>query len=129
MAAAAVMMRQHVSPCVRLGPRPELLTFSSRLMAADICLLSRAHVFGSGGMDGVVGGGGEETGGETVGGVHLGPRPLLASKGHGATPPFILIMEPAETASYSTALRLRQAARRLPSPPTAAAPSARRVLL
>lgn len=47
------------------------------------------------------------------------PRPLLTSKGHGATQPFILIMEEAETASHNMALPLCHAACHLPSPSTA----------
>lgn len=52
-------------------------------------------------------------------GIHLDPRPLLTSKGHGATQPFILIMEEVETVSHNMALLLCHAACHLPSPSTA----------
>lgn len=51
-------------------------------------------------------------------GIHLDPRPLLTSKGHGATQPFVLIMEEAETVSHNMALLLCHAACHLPSPST-----------
>lgn len=59
-------------------------------------------------------------------GIHLDPRPLLTSKGHRATPPFILIMEEAETVSHNMALLLCHAACH---PPSAAPASGSSVLI